>query len=111
MGSFKNLTGKRFGRLTVVRRDFPKGKTGTFWLCSCDCGNMKSVSASNLHSGWTKSCGCYKAETSAANFFSHDDTRKNNLRLANNKAEDLTIQKLTRNSETMRKMFEELKNE
>ncbi len=34
-----------------------------------------------------------------------------NLRLANNKAEDLTIQKLTRNSETMRKLFEELKNE
>ena len=36
---------------------------------------------------------------------------ENNLRLANNKAEDLTIQKLTRNSETMRKLFEELKNE
>ena len=34
-----------------------------------------------------------------------------NLRLANNKAEDLTIQKLTRNSDTMRRMFEELKKE
>ena len=33
----------------------------------------------------------------------------NNLRLANNKAEELTIKKLTRNSETMAKMFEELK--
>ena len=32
-----------------------------------------------------------------------------NLRLANNKAEDLTIKKLTRNSETMREMFENLK--
>ena len=81
MGQFKDLTGKRFGRLTVLRRDFPDGKTGTFWLCLCDCGNMKSVSAGNLHSGWTKSCGCYKAETSAAHFFSQDDTRKNNLRL------------------------------
>ena len=34
-----------------------------------------------------------------------------NLRLANNKAEDLTIKKLTHNSETMQKMFEELKKE
>lgn len=34
---------------------------------------------------------------------------ENNLRLANNKAEDLTIKKLTHNSETMAKMFEELK--
>lgn len=34
-----------------------------------------------------------------------------NLRLANNKAEDLSIKKLTNNSETMRKMFEELKSE
>lgn len=33
---------------------------------------------------------------------------ENNLRLANNKAEDLTIKKLTHNSETMKKMFDEL---
>ena len=36
---------------------------------------------------------------------------ENNLRLANNKAEDLTIKRLTSNSETMKKMFEDLKNE
>lgn len=34
---------------------------------------------------------------------------ENNLRLANNKAEDLTIKKLTHNSETMKKLFEEQK--
>ena len=34
-----------------------------------------------------------------------------NLRLANNKAEDLSIKKLTRNNPTMQKMFEELKSE
>ena len=33
---------------------------------------------------------------------------ENNLRLANNKAEDLTIKRLTHNSETMKKKFEEL---
>ena len=36
---------------------------------------------------------------------------ENNLRLANNKAEDLTIKKLTRNSETMREMFDKLNDE
>ena len=35
---------------------------------------------------------------------------ENNLRLANNKAEDLTIKKLTQNSETMANLFNELKN-
>lgn len=34
---------------------------------------------------------------------------ENNLRLANNKAEELTIKKLTRGNETMKKMFEEVK--
>ena len=36
---------------------------------------------------------------------------ENNLRLANNKAEDLTIKKLTNNNETMKKMFEDVKRE
>lgn len=36
---------------------------------------------------------------------------ENNLRLANNKAEDLTIKKLTNNNPTMKKMFDELKDE
>ena len=36
---------------------------------------------------------------------------ENNLRLANNKAEDLTIKKVTRNNPTMTKMFEELEKE
>ena len=35
---------------------------------------------------------------------------ENNLRIANNKAEDLTIKKLTNNNETMKKMFEDVKN-
>ena len=34
---------------------------------------------------------------------------ENNLRLANNKAEDLSIKKLTSNSETMRQLFDDLK--
>ena len=35
---------------------------------------------------------------------------ENNLRLANNKAQDLTIKKLTKNAPSLRKQFEELNN-
>ena len=36
---------------------------------------------------------------------------ENNLRLANNKADDLTVKRLTTNNPTVRKMFEDLKEE
>ena len=54
-----NLTGQRFGQLTVLEIDTtaPRGN-GTYSLCKCDCGNTVSVLNSNLTSGHTKSCGC-----------------------------------------------------
>ena len=53
-----DLTGERFGRLTVVRRitDKDDHKT-TKWHCICDCGQEKDVTTSHLRSGHTKSCG------------------------------------------------------
>lgn len=52
-----DLTGKRFGRLTVISRcDDKSGKIS--WLCKCDCGNVKNISAGHLTSGDIKSCGC-----------------------------------------------------
>ena len=50
-----DLTGKRFGLLTVQSRE--RGKN---WLCNCDCGNQKVVPQYKLISGQTKSCGCQK---------------------------------------------------
>ena len=41
----------------------------------------------------------------------HLQKTDDNLRLANNKAEDLTIQKLTHNNPTVQKMFDDLKKE
>ena len=32
-----DLTGRRFGQLTVIRRDHAD-RGGTYWLCVCDCG-------------------------------------------------------------------------
>lgn len=60
--NFNDLTGKRFGRLTVVRRISPVGSK-VRWLCRCDCGTMKDVSAYELTSGKTRSCGCLQAES------------------------------------------------
>jgi hypothetical protein len=59
-----DLTGKRFGKLTVVKRvDKPeKLKSAfSFWLCECECGNSKIMSSNDLKKGEhnSKSCGCY----------------------------------------------------
>lgn len=57
-----DLSGKRFGRLVVQKRD-ENAKCGmTRWKCLCDCGNECSVLARNLVSGHTVSCGCYRNE-------------------------------------------------
>jgi 5-methylcytosine-specific restriction endonuclease McrA len=53
----KDIKGKRFGRLLVLRYLYLKrGKA--YWLCLCDCGNKVIVDGGHLKSGHTKSCGC-----------------------------------------------------
>lgn len=55
-----DLTGQRYGMLTVIK-EAPKGNScGSRWLCRCDCGNYKIVYCGNLRSkkDSTKSCGC-----------------------------------------------------
>lgn len=61
-----DLVGKKFGRLTVVKRA-PNATTkhGTqkkMYECLCDCGNTAVVYATNLKNGNTKSCGCINRE-------------------------------------------------
>lgn len=62
MSKLIDLTGKKFGRLTVIERTENKGKS-TMWLCKCDCGNERIVSRNNLSTGHSMSCGCLKKET------------------------------------------------
>ena len=54
-----DLSGQRFGSLTVIRPGEKHGKKTT-WVCLCDCGNTSIVVSDNLRSGHTKSCGCLK---------------------------------------------------
>lgn len=57
------IIGKRFGRLTVLRRvedkHFPNGSYQTVLECLCDCGNKIKTTSGHLRSGHTLSCGCY----------------------------------------------------
>lgn len=60
-----DLTGKKFNRLTVIKKD-GQYKSGNFkWLCLCDCGNYTHATSSQLKTGDIKSCGCYIAENTA----------------------------------------------
>lgn len=66
MGKVIDLSGKKFGRLTVVEferiKTFPSGKTCAVWRCLCDCGNIISVRSNTLKEGHTTSCGCFQKE-------------------------------------------------
>jgi hypothetical protein len=54
-----DLTGKTFGRLTVIRVGMRKaGKV--YWLCNCECGKTKNISSINLTKGRASSCGCFR---------------------------------------------------
>ena len=61
-----DLTGKQFGRLTVLEKDIIKTQeTGkVHWKCKCSCGNPKilSIYQNHLKSGASTSCGCSKIE-------------------------------------------------
>lgn len=73
MSKLIDLTGQRFGRLTVIKLLDERSKHGEkIWLCKCDCGNEKKAVSSYLRSGETKSCGCYQKEmASKFNSFHH----------------------------------------
>src|ERR1035437_1551217 len=60
----KDHTGKRFGRLVLIKRLTKKeSKLGTTsYECQCDCGILLSIRSCNLVTGTTKSCGCLEKE-------------------------------------------------
>lgn len=61
MGKKIDLTGQKFGRLTVLQ-EYPKRNNsgGVQWVCQCECGNQIIVNSDNLRRNHTKSCGCQK---------------------------------------------------
>lgn len=62
MSYYKDLTGKKIGRLTVICRDY-SSEHGVFWKCICECGNYKSLPSNLLNEkSGSKSCGCLRKE-------------------------------------------------
>lgn len=71
-----DLTGQRFGRLTVLGRR-PSDKSGRIrWECLCDCGNKTIVAGTRLRKGASKSCGCYQRDAVRAHNLTHGETRQ-----------------------------------
>lgn len=70
-----DLTGARFGRLTVIEKAgvARQGQRGSrsLWLCRCDCGKEKIIVRNSLVTGNTKSCGCLEAETKKTMHLKH----------------------------------------
>lgn len=70
MGKLMDLTGMRFGMLTVLSREGTyKSENDPFasiptWRCRCDCGKETVVMGNNLKHGGTRSCGCLRAAKS-----------------------------------------------
>jgi len=62
LNSYKldDLTGKKFGKLTVIKREGTNKSNHVTWLCSCDCGNTKITTSLSLKRGEGLHCGCSK---------------------------------------------------
>jgi hypothetical protein len=57
-----DISGQRFGRLTVVARQGSTQGRAALWLCTCDCGKTKVTSGKALRQGSATSCGCAQKE-------------------------------------------------
>ena len=61
LDSKRDLTGQKFGKLTVIEDSGRRGKKGqVYWLCKCDCGKETQVYGQNLLHNKVLSCGCLK---------------------------------------------------
>lgn len=66
-----DLTGKKFGRLTVLAESGRNKNNHIIWLCKCDCGNEKNVLGDSLRRGHTLSCGCLALEKLSKRSYKH----------------------------------------
>ena len=75
MGKLNDLTGKKYGRLTVIERAGSTTQKKALWNCRCDCGNEIIVVGSHLLNGNTRSCGCYKRDLTSERMSSHGKSK------------------------------------
>jgi hypothetical protein len=75
MGQYIDLTGKKYGRCLIQRRDVSAGPATrgrkVQWHVRCECGQEFIALGKNLVNGTTKSCGCLKRELTSARATTH----------------------------------------
>ncbi|MBZ9622957.1 hypothetical protein G9F71_008825 [Clostridium sp. FP2] len=62
-----DITGQKFGRLTVISHNGSNEDRRSLWLCKCDCGEEVTVTGKELRNGSVQSCGCLSREISSKN--------------------------------------------
>jgi len=96
----KNLVGKRFGKLLVIKEAGRHKDRSILWECRCDCGNISVTSSKNLIHGQSKSCGCKRknnyGDAAINRIFKgyKDSAKKRNLEFGLSKKEFIEITSL-----------------
>ena len=71
----KDLSNKKFGKLTVLKFLKTDSHYNSFWLCKCDCGNEIVARADHLQRGGTKSCGCLRNKNMSRTMYENGGKR------------------------------------
>ena len=74
MSRLIDMTGQKYGKLTVLERVGTKSHSSQ-WMCICDCGNKVVVGRNNLIHNHTKSCGCLKHREAVNRTHGQSETR------------------------------------
>lgn len=107
MGKFIDLTGNKYGKLTVLYRT-TNYKKKTMWHCKCECGNECDVDGGSLKNNNTKSCGCLHQQILKQHNIEQSELNKIKLGTKFGKLtviEDLGIRKATENSKKGRRYY------
>lgn len=73
--NFIDMTGRVFGRHTVIERVGNSATNRARWLCQCECGTQLVVGGKELRRGSTQSCGCLSKERRRTNRVTHGKAR------------------------------------
>jgi hypothetical protein len=76
-----DLTGKTFGRLTVLGRS-PRKARHAIWTCDCQCGQRSEVEGQDLRDGVSQSCGCLSTDLSSQRCKARHQARQNHTQTA-----------------------------
>lgn len=75
MGTFQDLTGQKFGFLTVEKLSYKTRTAFIIWECKCTCGKTVHSRPYDLKVGKTRSCGCYKLDLLSIRSSTHRKSR------------------------------------